>query len=215
MDVSQLRSPYDTGALIEEEIASDPFIQFEVWFKDALENAEIGDPNAMCLSTCTCEGRPSSRYVLLKSFSKSGFTFYTNYGSRKGRELSMNPYVSLNFFWSPLQRQVRIEGTVTKISDEASTQYFKTRPKVSQASAFISKQSQVVASRSELESKLKNCLDQYAESEVPKPADWGGYLIQPSCFEFWQGHTSRLHDRLVFQRDRSGGETWSVVRLYP
>lgn len=215
MDVSQLRSPYDTGALKEEEIASDPFSQFEVWFKDALKNTEIGDPNAMCLSTCTCEGRPSSRYVLMKSFSKSGFTFYSNYDSRKGRELSANPFVAINFFWPPIHRQVRIEGMVTKISDEASSQYFKTRPKVSQASAFISKQSQVVASRSELESKQKDCLDQYAEKEVPKPANWGGYLIRPSYFEFWQGHTSRLHDRLVFQKDKSGSENWSVVRLYP
>lgn len=215
MDVSQLRSPYNTEPLEEREVASDPFTQFEVWFKDALENTEIGDPNAMCLSTSTQDGRPSSRYVLMKSFSKSGFTFYSNYDSRKGRELSANPYVAINFFWPPIHRQIRIEGTVTKISNEDSIHYFKSRPKMSQASAFISKQSQIVASRSELESKLKNCLDQYAEKEVPKPANWGGYLIQPSYFEFWQGHTSRLHDRIVFQKDNSESENWTVVRLYP
>lgn len=212
MDVSQLRNPYNYGLLKEEEVSSDPFSQFETWFKDASENTEIRDPNDMCLSTCTCDGKPSSRYVLMKSFSKSGFTFYSNYESRKGRELAKNPYVSALFYWAPVYRQVRIEGTVTKISDESSIQYFKTRPKANQASAFISKQSQVVASRYELESRLKDCLDQYAESEVPKPASWGGYLIQPSYFEFWQGHTSRLHDRLVF---RKNSETWNVVRLYP
>lgn len=214
MDVSQLRTPYNNG-IFAEEVASDPFTQFESWFKEALENTQISDANAMCLSTCTCDGKPSSRYVLMKSFSKSGFTFYSNYESRKGRELSKNPHVSILFYWQPVHRQVRIEGTVTKMSDDTSIQYFKTRPKASQASAFISKQSQVVASRSELESELKDCLDQYAESEVPKPAIWGGYLMRPSYFEFWQGHTTRLHDRLVFKKDKGDSETWKVVRLYP
>lgn len=212
MDVSQLRSPYHNEVLREEDLSSDPFCQFDEWFKDALENGDIKDPNAMCLSTCTCDGKPSSRYVLMKSFSTSGFTFYSNYDSRKGKELAKNPNASVLFFWQPIHRQVRIEGTVKKLSDESSIKYFKTRPKASQASAFISKQSQVVQSRSELESRLRDCLDQYADTEVPKPANWGGYLIQPSYFEFWQGHTSRLHDRVAFKRD---GESWNVVHLYP
>lgn len=215
MDVSQLRGPYHNGIFKEGEVASDPFTQFGNWFKEALENTQIKDANAMCLSTSTCDGKPSSRYVLMKSFSNDGFTFYTNHGSRKGREMSMNPHVSALFFWQPVHRQVRIDGTVTKLSEEDSIQYFSTRPKASQASAVISKQSQVVGSRSELESELKDCLEQYANTEIPKPDHWGGYLIQPSCFEFWQGHTTRLHDRLIYTRDEDDNETWKIVRLYP
>ena len=215
MDVSQLRSPYQNAILKEGEVASDPFTQFGIWFKEALENTQIKDPNEMCLSTSTCDGKPSSRYVLMKSFSKTGFIFYTNHESRKGREMSRNPHVSALFFWHPVHRQVRIEGTVTRLSEDDSAQYFSTRPKPSQASAFISKQSQVASSRPELESRLKDCLEQYANTEIPKPANWGGYLIQPSYFEFWQGHTSRLHDRLVYRRDKDDSENWKVARLYP
>ena len=214
MDVSQLRSPYNNEVFTEKDVLSDPFSQFETWFKYALEN-DVSEPNGMCLSTCTCDGKPSSRYVLMKSFSKNGFLFYSNYDSRKGRELAKNPNASILFYWQAIHRQVRIEGTVSKVSSEDSLQYFKTRSKTSQASAFISKQSQIVSSRSELESKLKDCLDQHSDTEVPKPANWGGYLFQPFYFEFWQGHTSRLHDRIVFTKDQSNGERWNIIRLYP
>ena len=215
MDVSQLRTAYRNDVLLENEFDSDPFTQFDKWFKDVLENSNISEPNAMCLSTCTADGKPSSRYVLMKSFSKSGFIFFSNYQSRKGVELAGNPHACILFYWPSIHRQVRIEGTVSRISDETSKEYFKTRPKPSQASAVISKQSQVVASRHELELKMKQCLDQYANDEVPKPTDWGGYLLQPSYFEFWQGHSSRLHDRMVFERDTSNKGIWKFFRLYP
>lgn len=212
MDVSQLRAAYNSDILHEEELASDPFTQFDIWFKDALKSSYITEPNAMCLSTCTTEGKPSSRYVLMKSFSKSGFVFFSNYESRKGKELDINPHSCILFYWSALHRQVRIEGQISRISDEKSKDYFKARPKISQASASISKQSQVISSRLELESKFKKCLDQYAASEIPKPDNWGGYLLQPSYFEFWQGHSSRLHDRIVFKLIN---DTWNIVRLNP
>ncbi len=216
MDISQLRMAYSNEVLLEEELHSDPFTQFDLWFKEVLKANTISEPNAMCLSTCTPDGKPSSRYVLMKSFSKSGFVFFSNYRSRKGMELAENPPACILFYWPSVHRQVRIEGTVSRISDEDSKEYFMRRPKPSQASAVISKQSQVVASRHELESKLKQCLDQYANDEVPKPTDWGGYLLQPSYFEFWQGHSSRLHDRIVFKKDdtQSNG-SWNVFRLYP
>ena len=215
MDISQLRTAYSNEVLLEENVESDPFVQFETWFKEVLQNTDISEPNAMCLSTCTTDGKPSSRYLLMKSFSRSGFIFFSNHQSRKGIELAENPNACILFYWPNVHRQVRIEGTVSKISDKSSQDYFKTRPKTSQASASISKQSHVVESRQELETKLKHCLEQYTNCEVPKPPDWGGYLLQPSYFEFWQGHTSRLHDRLVFKRDAKNSDCWSVVRLYP
>lgn len=217
MDVSHRRIAYRDEVLLEKEFDSNPFIQFGKWFKCVIDNCKnISEPNAMCLSTCSPDGKPSSRYVLMKSFSEeSGFIFFSNYQSRKGIELAENPHACILFYWPCIHRQVRIEGTVAKISNEASREYFRTRPKRSQASAFISKQSQVVASRHELESKRDQCLDQYASDEIPKPTDWGGYSLQPSYFEFWQGHSSRLHDRIVFERDMSKGETWKISRLYP
>lgn len=215
MDISQLRTAYINEVLSEKEVDSNPFDQFDVWFKRALENTLITEPNAMCLSTCTSDGKPSSRYVLMKSFSKSGFVFFSNYESRKGRELASNPHACILFFWPAIHHQIRIEGTVKKIPDEEAMEYFKTRPKTSQASAFVSKQSQVVSSRCELESKLKDCLDLYAHKDVPKPEDWGGYILKPSYFEFWKGHSSRLHDRIVYKRDENNEENWSIFRLYP
>lgn len=213
MDISQLRMPYNSEVLKEEEIVSDPYDQFDVWFKDALNNNNIIEPNAMCLSTCTSDGKPSSRCILMKSFSKNGFVFYSNYESRKGKELADNPHACMLFFWPVLHRQVRIEGMVKMLPEDKSEEYFKTRPKESQASAFISKQSQVVVNRSVLESKVKECLDQYADKDIPKPSQWGGYVLQPSYFEFWQGHSSRLHDRIVFKK--KDAEAWNVERLYP
>lgn len=212
MDVSQLRAPYTSEVLHEENVASNPFIQFGVWLQDALDDKRIIEPNAMCLSTCTSDGRPSSRYLLMKSYSESGFVFFTNYESRKARQLESNPHACMLFFWPALHRQIRIEGTVQKIPEEDSREYFGTRSKASQASASISKQSQVAVSRSDLEMKVKECLDQHTDRDIPKPAHWGGYILQPSYFEFWQGHSSRLHDRIVFKKTNG---TWNIVRLYP
>ena len=215
MDISQLRRPYNNDVFSEDDTASDPFVLFETWFQQALDSRDVLEPNAMCLSTCTCDGKPSSRYLLMKSFNTNGVVFYSNYKSRKGKELEKNPNASILFFWPALHRQVRLEGTVTKLTDEKSTEYFKTRPKISQASASISKQSQIVSSRAEMESKLEVCLQKHVNSEIPKPPNWGGYAMQPTYFEFWQGHTSRLHDRIIFRREGADEETWTVVRLYP
>lgn len=212
MDVSQLRVPYITGIFREESVARNPFEQFGTWLKEALNKKEIIEPNAMCLSTCTSDGKPSSRYMLLKSYSENGFVFFTNYESRKGTEMISNPHACILFFWPELHRQIRIEGTVERLSEEESEAYFKTRSKESQTSASISNQSRVAASREELETKAKEFLDQHRESEIPKPAHWGGFILKPSYFEFWQGHSTRLHDRVVFKREES---VWNILRLNP
>ena len=212
MDVSQLRIPYISDIFREENVARNPFEQFGIWLKEALNTKEIIEPNAMCLSTCTSDGKPSSRYMLLKSYSENGFIFFTNYESRKGTEMISNPYACILFFWPELHRQIRIEGTVERISEEESKAYFNTRSKASQTSASISKQSRVAASREELETKAKEFLDQHKESDIPKPAHWGGFVLKPSYFEFWQGHSTRLHDRVVFKREES---IWNICRLNP
>ena len=212
MDVSQLRVPYISDIFREENVARNPFEQFGIWLKEALNTKEIIEPNAMCLSTCTSNGKPSSRYMLLKSYSENGFIFFTNYESRKGTEMISNPYACILFFWPELHRQIRIEGTVERISEEESKAYFNTRSKASQTSASISKQSRVAASREELETKAKEFLDQHKESDIPKPAHWGGFVLKPSYFEFWQGHSTRLHDRVVFKREES---IWNICRLNP
>lgn len=214
MDVSQLRTSYNNEVLTDAEVKSmsDPFTLFNQWFKTA-SNTSIPEPNSMCLSTCTPDGMPSSRYVLMKSFSTEGLTFYSNYQSRKGVELINNPNACVLFYWQAIHHQVRIEGTVTRISDEESTKYYKTRPKSSQASCAISLQSQTLATRAELEAKWKKCLDEYKDQDMPRPSHWGGYLLQPRYFEFWQGHTTRLHDRISFKKLEDN--TWSINRLYP
>ena len=213
--MSQVRIPYNSHFLSDAEVdsLSDPFAIFSQWYKEASSNANIIEPNSMCLSTCSLDGKPSSRYVLMKSFSRQGLIFYSNYQSRKGRELSKNPNACALFYWSDICLQVRVEGTVKQISDEESTKYFRTRPKISQASASISLQSQTVATRLELETKFKDCLERHKNSDIPKPCHWGGYLLEPHYFEFWHGHTTRLHDRICFKEVEDG--TWSLSRLYP
>lgn len=213
MDISQIRAEYSNTIFTDEEFysLSDPFILFDDWFKHAIASG-ITEAHAMCLSTCSIDNKPSSRYVLLKSFDKEGFVFYSNYESRKGRELKVNPNACINFYWQSIHRQIRIEGIVEQIPESDSVQYFNTRSKLSQASAFVSKQSQVVSSRSELETRFKECLDDHI-TVIPKPACWGGYKLKPFYFEFWQGHTSRLHDRVAFTKQSE--KSWNVVRLYP
>ncbi len=215
MDVSLLKHPYANKVFSEEELAlCDPFILFEWWFKEALESNDIIEPQAVCLSTATSDGKPSSRYVLMKSFSNDGLIFYSNYESRKGVELENNPHACMLFYWKPLYRQIRIEGRVKKIPNEDSITYFKTRSKASQASCVVSRQSQVASSYSDIEAQVKEFLEQYSDTDIPKPVNWGGYLLQPSYFEFWRGHTSRLHDRIAFSRKENDGE-WNMVHLYP
>ena len=220
MDVSSLRIPYSSVPFLEEDLVSkdDPINQFKSWFQTALHSGTEEQPNAACLSTCTTTGYPSSRMLLVKKFDEQGFTFFTNYDSRKGKELIENPNACLLFFWSSLHRQVRIEGTVSKLSQEESEQYFNSRPLGSRISATVSPQSREIASReslqaayNDLESKLSGDDDSCAS--LTKPATWGGFTLKPLLCEFWQGQTNRLHDRIVFTKHSDG--TWTTKRLAP
>ncbi len=191
---------------------SDPIKFFKKWF-DAAVKAELNEPNAMTLATATREGKPSARMVLLKGFDARGFVFFTNYNSRKGRELDENPHAALVLFWQPLARQIRIEGRVTKVTAEESDAYFHSRPLGSRFSASISKQSSVILSRAVLLEKLKKIEEKYPKGDPPRPIHWGGFRVHPSEIEFWQGGAFRLHDRLRYRRRRDG--SWRVDRLSP
>jgi pyridoxamine 5'-phosphate oxidase len=191
---------------------SDPIKLFKKWF-DAAVGAGLKEPNAMTLATATRAGKPSARMVLLKGFDQRGFVFYTNYNSRKGRELEQNPHAALVLFWQQLERQIRITGRVTKVSAEESDTYFESRPLGSRFSASISKQSAVIISRTELLQKLKKIEEKYPQGDPPRPIHWGGYRVHPNEIEFWQGGKFRLHDRLRYRLRRDGG--WTVDRLSP
>jgi len=197
--------------LNEKDADSNPFGQFEKWFREA-EAAVPILPNAMTLATATTEGIPSARVVLLKDFDDRGFVFYTNYESPKGRELDENPVVSLCFYWPELGRQVRISGTVTKTTRDESEVYFHTRPVDSQLGAWASNQSEVIAGREVLEAKMDKLVREYEGKEIPLPAYWGGYRVAPSVIEFWQSRPSRLHDRLRYSRRE---QVWVIERLAP
>ena len=211
MSLSNIRKSYDKGALEMADINSDPIAQFQAWLNEALET-DILEPTAMTLATATVDGRPSARMVLLKGVDEQGFRFYTNYDSRKGEELSANPHAALALYWDELERQVRIEGKVERVSREASEAYFKSRPYGSQIGALASHQSEVLASREPLEKRTQDLQERYNEGEVPLPEFWGGYLLRPTAIEFWQGRPSRLHDRLKYVLK---GDSWQVVRLSP
>ena len=211
-DIQNLRQDYRASTLLEQDVAANPVKQFEKWFDEALK-AEIWEPNAMTLATATVNGVPSARIVLLKGFSEQGFAFYTNYLSRKGKELAKNPRAALIFSWGQLERQVRVEGTVEKLSKEQSEQYFHSRPIGSQLGALVSPQSQEIAGREELESKWQQLETEYQDKEIPKPAFWGGYIVKPQLVEFWQGRSSRLHDRILYKN--AGKNNWKIVRLAP
>jgi len=210
--IQNLREEYRAATLSEKDVAKNPMKQFEKWFKQVLE-ADSHEANAMTLATASTNGRPSARTVLLKGFDERGFVFYTNYLSRKGRELGKNPLATLLFFWPSLERQVCIEGTVEKVSREESEKYFYTRPKGSQIGALVSPQSQEIDSREVLEKKWTDLEKVYADEDVPKPAHWGGYIVKPRLIEFWQGRPSRLHDRIVYKR--ADKNDWKIVRLAP
>jgi pyridoxamine 5'-phosphate oxidase len=211
-EIAALRVEYQKGSLEETEVHSDPMQQFDLWFQQALA-AEIHEPNAMSLAT-SYQGQPTIRVVLLKSYDPKGFVFFTNYQSRKGQELAANPLACLNFFWGPLERQVRIEGEVEKISAEESEAYYNSRDKGSRIGAWASPQSQVLESREVLEERVGHFFDKYGHADqIPRPEHWGGYLLKPSLIEFWQGRPSRLHDRICYNRDKQG--PWHIERLAP
>lgn len=212
LDLGDLREDYNKDELSLQDTALEPFTQFENWFASA-QQSEVREPNAMTLATIAANGRPKARIVLLKHVDKDGLLFYTNYDSQKGQDLIANPVASLVFFWDALQRQVRIEGTVEKISAEASRVYFQSRPKGSQIGATISPQSQVIPNREVLKEKVRQVEEQYADQEnLPLPNNWGGFRLRPDCFEFWQGRSSRLHDRIRYRLVE--GE-WHRERLAP
>ncbi len=211
--IEAMRQKYGNHPLSPKGADKSPFGQFESWFKIASE-ANILEPNAMLLSTVSKEGAPSARVVLLKAYDKRGFVFYTNYESRKGEQMAANPNVALTFFWDVLHRQVRIEGTVSKISAKASTQYFQKRPKGSQIGAWASPQSQMIDSRAILEEKKAALETEYEnDSILPRPPHWGGYIVKPQRVEFWQGRDNRLHDRVVYEKQKNG--RWKIFRIAP
>jgi pyridoxamine 5'-phosphate oxidase len=209
--VADLRKDYGQASLDEKDVADDPVQQFARWFEEALK-AEVNEPNAMGVSTVDERGRPSSRIVLIKQFDERGFTWYTNYDSQKGKQLSGNPFASLLFFWSELERQVRIEGTVERTSAEESDKYFNSRPLKSRLSAIASRQSAPIASRADLEHNYEDVARQFGETPQ-RPDNWGGFRLVPERIEFWQGRRSRFHDRVVYTRQEDG--SWTRQRLQP
>lgn len=210
-NISSIRKEYALKQLDESEVDKNPFVQFGFWFNDALE-AEVNEPNAMILSTVSSEGRPSSRVVLLKGFDENGFTFFTNYKSRKALHMETNPFASLLFFWPELERQVRIEGEIIKVSPEESDEYFNSRPEGSKIGAWASPQSSVIKSRGFLESIKMVIEDKFANRPISRPPNWGGFRLKPNLIEFWQGRPNRLHDRV--QYSLSNGN-WKIERLAP
>ncbi|HNC22601.1 MAG TPA: pyridoxamine 5'-phosphate oxidase [Opitutaceae bacterium] len=212
MSLADLRKEYSLAGLTEKDLARDPFRQFEKWFQEA-EASKLVEPNAMVLSTAARDGRPSGRTVLLKNVDGRGFVFYTNYESRKGRELDGNPRASLVFPWFAFERQVIVEGTVTKVTREESEAYFHSRPLASQLAAWASSQSSILPNRKAIEEAMKDVERKYAGQVVPLPPYWGGFRVIPETVEFWQGRRNRLHDRLRYRRAADG--SWSVERLAP
>ncbi|MFJ3672100.1 pyridoxamine 5'-phosphate oxidase [Streptomyces sp. NPDC090106] len=209
-----MREQYRAEGLAEAGLAATPVEQFARWFRQAATQAGLFEPNAMVVSTADAQGRPASRTVLLKQFDERGFVFYTNYGSRKGRDLAENPYVSLLFPWHPMARQVIVGGVARRTGRDETAAYFRTRPHGSQLGAWASAQSSVIATRAELETSYAELAARYPEGgQVPVPPDWGGFRVAPETVEFWQGRENRLHDRLRYVARPDG--SWRVERLSP
>ena len=206
------RKSYEKGSLTEDTVLENPLEQFAAWFVDAEKTTTVEEPNAMTLSTVDTQGVPKARVVLLKEFTQEGFVFYTNYTSGKGQAIAQNNKVCISFFWPSLERQIIITGIAVKISEEKSIAYFNKRPRESQLGAVVSDQSTSIDSREALEEKLLDLEKQYQTKPIVKPAHWGGYLIQPTSYEFWQGRSSRLHDRIKYTKINN---SWNIGRLQP
>jgi pyridoxamine 5'-phosphate oxidase len=209
--IAELRREYTLAGLRRTDLETDPIVQFDKWFQQAVA-AGIREPNAMTLATADKQGRPSARIVLLKDVSERGFTFFTNYESRKGHELTANPYAGLVLFWPELERQVCISGSVSKVSRAESKKYFDSRPKGSRLAAWVSSQGETIADRSVLEKKLANLEEKHPGDDVPLPPYWGGFCLAPARIEFWQGRPNRLHDRFQYLKGPGG---WMLERLSP
>lgn len=209
--ITSHRDDFNDESLNGTVLSSDPLKQFEKWLEEAIEN-EVNEAYAVSLSTVGHDGFPSTRIVFLRGISNGGLIFYTNYGSLKGRELAAEDRALMNFFWPELQRQVRVKGLVSKISPEQSDDYFASRPRNSQLGAWASKQSQPLDSRETLENRVKELEMEYEGKVIPRPENWGGYVLMPVEWEFWKGRSSRLHDRFTYTQK---GEDWMITRLYP
>ncbi|RAM50573.1 MAG: pyridoxamine 5'-phosphate oxidase [Hapalosiphonaceae cyanobacterium JJU2] len=211
-NVAELRKDYTLQGLNETDVDLNPFIQFQKWFDEVL-TAQLLEPNAMTLATTTTDGKPSARIVLLKDFDERGFVFFTNYNSHKGQELAENPQAALVFWWAELERQVRICGHVEKISENDSDRYFQSRPFQSRLGAWASNQSDIIESRTLLEQRFQELQAKYENQDVPRPPHWGGLRVIPTEIEFWQGRSSRLHDRILYTR--LDNNDWKIQRLSP
>ncbi len=210
-DFQKLRTEFISHAFNENDTDENPLVQFEKWFNEVVKSG-IDDANAMVLSTVSSLDRPRSRVVLLKGIENGGFVFYTNYQSAKGREFVNSPFGALNFFWQAISRQVRIEGKIEKVKPETSDAYFQTRPVESRLGAAVSPQSEIISDRKFLEDKVMEAKKKYSDAEIPRPEHWGGYILIPDYFEFWQGRENRLHDRICYQPENNG---WKKFRLAP
>lgn len=210
-NIQNLRQDYRAAQLNEQDVDQNPVVQFQKWFKEAVD-AQLYEPNVMTLATADRFGKPSARIVLLKGVDNDGFVFFTNYESSKGQHLVENPQAALVFFWAELERQVRIEGVVSRVPARVSADYFHSRPAGSQIGALASPQSKVISDRALLENKVAELTKQYEGQEIPRPSNWGGYLLEPSKIEFWQGRPSRLHDRIVYELVEG---SWIINRLAP
>ncbi|MGV6943632.1 pyridoxamine 5'-phosphate oxidase [Sphingobacterium kyonggiense] len=211
-EIAAIREDYAKSSLNETDVLRNPIDQFSKWFQEAIAS-EVTEPTAMVVSSADQKGRPSSRVVLLKDIKSNGISFFTNYNSRKGQEMIANPFVSVLFFWPELQRQVRFEAEVEKLPDEDSDEYYASRPRSSQLGAIASPQSEVIADRKVLEDRVYAVEKEFEKTEhIPRPTFWGGFLLKPYRMEFWQGRSSRLHDRIVFEKQ---ADDWKIIRIAP